>query len=161
MISSFRAETNWRHLPQCKMLSPWSRFGKNFNFGSTSSPSTLVPEKSQNFRSSDERKCNCKIFRRWILPKTWCPHLLHWSAQDQYLLWNFGFLFLWHSLEFLIKLDKTYWHHWSATTVQWPNTILSLFHIKISDFVSLIDQNQVNIYQGNISTGIWTSESWW
>ena len=40
-----------------------SRFGKNFNFGSTSSPTTLVPEKSQNFRSSDDESATAKSFR--------------------------------------------------------------------------------------------------
>ena len=51
------------------------------------------PRKIAEFSFFWRRECNCKIFQIWILPKTWWPHLLHWSAQDQYLLWNLSFIF--------------------------------------------------------------------
>ena len=67
----------------------FSRSCQIFNFESisclSSSSSSSAPRKNILEFSFFWRDCSCKIFRRWILPKTWCPPFLHWSAPNQYL----------------------------------------------------------------------------
>ena len=69
-------------------------------------PTTLVFQKFPEF-SLFSRECNCKIFRRWILQRTWCPHSTHWSgATVQYLCIPDLSQFSW-SEPYILKVQKS------------------------------------------------------
>ena len=87
-----RAETNWRLCRSAKCFR-LEQIWQKFQFRKHLLSHYSGPRKIAEFSFFWRRECNCKIFQIWILPKTWWPHLLHWSAQDQYLLWILSFIF--------------------------------------------------------------------